>query len=497
MVIWMRNKKRIFAVITSVILLGGLLCGCGLNKKEVPPENSKQTPDMLYSSQEEKNKSDNNNTDTTVESAKKSSFDDSENKQYYITGTSTSIPLLEDAVYYSEILTYISYGDSVKLIKEDEDTGYSYVYYKDENLYGYIDSNYITEEKSEMCAGETYYIRVNDSIMYNEANESSYPCKTFYEGDEVTVIAKTSGGFWKIKPLYEDLVGWIPVSCLSEATENGDDSILSQGQEYVTDRENQTTYSADLTQDSLNDTASGTNAPSSTSHSTITEELVSNAQAMSGGSWSAYIYVPSTGEIISVNENAQQSASLIKLFIMGAVYENYDELSTANGELDSLLYQMITVSDNSAANTLISLLGGGDSNIGMQVVNNYCSSYGFSSTSMSRLMLQPNTYGDNYTSTGDCGRFLLKVYNGELSHSIEMLNLLKQQTRTSKIPAGVPYGVVTANKTGELDYVQNDVAIVYGDTPYIICVMSENLSSSEAAIQSIVDISSGVYEYIN
>ena len=58
-----------------------------------------------------------------------------------------------------------------------------------------------------------------------------------------------------------------------------------------------------------------------------------------------------------------QAASLIKLYIMGAVYENYEQITGQYGRdsVDSNLYSMITVSDNDAANTLTTYLGGGDS----------------------------------------------------------------------------------------------------------------------------------------
>ena len=61
-----------------------------------------------------------------------------------------------------------------------------------------------------------------------------------------------------------------------------------------------------------------------------------------------------------------QAASLIKLYIMGAVYENYDQITGQYGRdsVDSNLYSMITVSDNDAANTLTTYLGGGDSAAG-------------------------------------------------------------------------------------------------------------------------------------
>ena len=107
-------------------------------------------------------------------------------------------------------------------------------------------------------------------------------------------------------------------------------------------------------------------------------------------------------------------------------------------------------------------------NAGKNAVTSYSQSHGYNFTSMGRLLLESTINGDNYTSVGDCAKFMAAVYNGELPHSNEMLNLLKQQQRTSKIPAGVPYGVQTANKTGELPQVQNDAAIVFADQPVIL-----------------------------
>ena len=73
---------------------------------------------------------------------------------------------------------------------------------------------------------------------------------------------------------------------------------------------------------------------------------------------------------------------------------------------------------------------------------------------------------------------------------------MKNQQRTHKIPAGLPDGVESANKTGELDTVENDTAIVFADTPYILCIMSENLSDAGAAQNNIAGISSDIYNLI-
>lgn len=228
------------------------------------------------------------------------------------------------------------------------------------------------------------------------------------------------------------------------------------------------------------------------------------------GSWSAYICDLSTGADGTFNNTSMQAASLIKLYIMGAVYENYDSLSQQYGAdtLNSLLTSMITVSDNDAANTLTTYLGGGDSSAGMQKVNSFCQAHGYTNTSMGRLLLASKEFGDNYTSAYDCGKFLKEIYQicagttqtPSLSHATDMYALLKQQQRTNKIPAAMPEGVHVANKTGELGDVENDAGIVY-DTAQgkdlVICFMSENLSEAGSAQNTIAQLSRFIYDSYN
>ena len=79
-----------------------------------------------------------------------------------------------------------------------------------------------------------------------------------------------------------------------------------------------------------------------------------------------------------------------------------------------------------------------------------------------------------------------------------MLNLLKNQQNTVKIPAGISDDVSIANKTGETDEDQHDIAIVYGPkTTYILCIMSQDWKSEAEAITCIQNISRTVYSYLN
>ena len=228
----------------------------------------------------------------------------------------------------------------------------------------------------------------------------------------------------------------------------------------------------------------------------LAEDLAVRAGA--GENWSAAVVNLDTEDSCTVNNQSMQAASLIKLFIMGAVYDRYDSLTVTYGEdqIQSLLSDMITVSDNTAANTLTNYLGDGDDATGRGAVNEYCASNNYESTAMGRMLLAPADNGDNLTSVSDCAEFLRKVYKNEIPHAEEMLGFLKNQQRTHKIPAGLPDGVESANKTGELDTVENDAAIVFADTPYILCIMSENLSDVGAAQNNIAGISSDIYNLI-
>ena len=221
------------------------------------------------------------------------------------------------------------------------------------------------------------------------------------------------------------------------------------------------------------------------------------------GTWSVYVCDLVNNTDGAVQDARMQAASLIKLYIMGAVYENYDNIIAQYGQssVDSNLNSMITVSDNDAANTLVSYLGSGDSSAGMSVVNDFCSQEGYSSTHMGRLLLASNQYDDNYTSVSDCGHFLKKVYKGNQesdAHAQAEFALLAAQTRRNKIPAQMPSGVSVANKTGELSDVENDAGIIYNSqNDLIIVFMSENVPQPGSAQSTIASLSRQIYDSYN
>ena len=228
------------------------------------------------------------------------------------------------------------------------------------------------------------------------------------------------------------------------------------------------------------------------------------------GTWSVYVCNLLKDSDGTINDTPMQAASLIKLYIMGAVYENYDAIAQAHNsdELDKNISAMISVSDNDAANTLVNWLGSGDDSAGMAKVNDFCQQHGFTSTQMNRLLLADKTKGDNYTSAKDCGTFLKQIYqvvNGTLPSSTlanaeTMYYQLKTQQFKNKIPARLPEGVGTANKTGELDTVENDAAIIYDTAKginLVVCFMSQDLTDTGAAQNTIASAARAIYGYYN
>ena len=219
------------------------------------------------------------------------------------------------------------------------------------------------------------------------------------------------------------------------------------------------------------------------------------------GKWAVYYKNLKDNRTVSIQNKKMVSASLIKLFIMATVYEEIEQGNLKDTEnIEQLMEKMITVSHNDSSNELVRIAGGGDFQKGMKTVNDYARKIGCPDTEQQRNMLDDRPVPipeQNYTSVKDCGTLLEKIYCKQCVSAAadkKMLDYLCRQERTWKIPAGLPEGVKSANKTGEMSTTENDVAIVF--TPqadYILCVISNDVKDTQSARESIRDISAAVY----
>lgn len=217
------------------------------------------------------------------------------------------------------------------------------------------------------------------------------------------------------------------------------------------------------------------------------------AESLDSGAWASAQINHTAGE-------GMVSASLIKLFIMGAVYDQVNRGILRADSVYSDVYAMITVSDNSASNRLTRLLGNGDAAAGMAAVNAYAASLGCEAVSLNRLMLENNGL-ENYVTAADCARILRAIYEGtcvSAEYSAIMLDMLKAQTVNNRIPQGLSGGATAAHKTGDLSGLScGDVGIVFSDAgDYLLCVICNNPYTDGGAASKIVDITRSVHQYM-
>lgn len=162
--------------------------------------------------------------------------------------------------------------------------------------------------------------------------------------------------------------------------------------------------------------------------------------------------------------------------------------SGATFTYDELACHMIKYSDNTAANILIDTLG-------MEAINHRASALGLAQTELQRKMMHFDGDAENYISANDAAALLCGIaQHGLASDSTSEVaeSYLLEQADSEGLVAGLPSSVRFGHKTGALDSVRHDGGIVYGESPYVIVVLT---SLDEAKANSLMEeISRMVYE---
>jgi beta-lactamase class A len=147
---------------------------------------------------------------------------------------------------------------------------------------------------------------------------------------------------------------------------------------------------------------------------------------------------------------------------------------------------MVTLSDNTATNVLIDKLG-------MAATTKRMASLGLSATKLRRQMMDTTAArrGDENVSTpSDLVALLQRLQT--MPAAIELLKKPKE----NRLRKGLPAGVESADKSGELDGVRADAGIVFvKNRPYVFSVMTTFLKSDEEGESAIVDMSRAAYDY--
>ena len=157
---------------------------------------------------------------------------------------------------------------------------------------------------------------------------------------------------------------------------------------------------------------------------------------------------------------------------------------------------MIVLSDNTATNLLIDL-------VGMQNVNKSLQAMGASKTKLQRVMMDVKAAKagrENIGTPREAMMVLEKLHQGEIvskKASEEIVSILRKP-KEGPIRRGVPESVPVANKEGEVEGMRCDVAIVeLPESPYIICVMTKLLLKPEDGPRVIEELSRASFQYFD
>ena len=251
------------------------------------------------------------------------------------------------------------------------------------------------------------------------------------------------------------------------------------------------------------------------------EQIIKESLSQVDLEYAIYVKGLSTGECFSMNKDIRaSSASIIKLFIMGAVFQSVQEgrftlherisvkaedripysiIALLEPEhsysIQDLITLMIIQSDNTATNVLISLLG-------MEYIQGFINAQGMKNTVIARKMLDftaKEEGRDNITTVEDVSTYLISLYEKKVvnsSFSEQMLYILSKQLDDSIMKRELSEEVHISHKTGGLPNLKHDAGIVYTEEENYIFVMFTWNGKDDACGKRIIGkVSKLVFDY--
>lgn len=225
-----------------------------------------------------------------------------------------------------------------------------------------------------------------------------------------------------------------------------------------------------------------------------------------------------TGNYVDINASTSfPAASTIKIPILIAFFQDVDagkirldEMLTMQQDMiaggsGNLQYKpaqsqyaalevatkMITISDNTATNMLITRLGGIDA------LNQRFRTWGLTTTIIRNQL--PDLQGTNTTSPKELGNLMAIVSQGNLvsmpSRDL-MLDILRRTQRDSLLPSGLGTGARVYHKTGDIGTMLADAGLIIVPTGkrYVAAVMVQRPNNDPRAEKFISSISRAAYQ---
>lgn len=136
--------------------------------------------------------------------------------------------------------------------------------------------------------------------------------------------------------------------------------------------------------------------------------------------------------------------------------------------LRELCKLMMVVSDNTASNACLR-------QVGMERLNEFFGARGYQAT-VQRFFMNPVVNGRDNTMTAESAALMLgDLYLGrDLPDELRdfAVACLRGQQYREKIPLMLPEDLVVGHKTGELDGVRHDAAVIEAEKPYALVVLT-------------------------
>ena len=181
--------------------------------------------------------------------------------------------------------------------------------------------------------------------------------------------------------------------------------------------------------------------------------------------------------------NVQASDLVPDSSIMGGLTPGVTQLT-----LRDVATMMVAVSDNSATNVLIDL-------VGMENVNSLMDSLGLAHTRLRRKMMDLKAAGEgreNISTPREMMTLLEDLYRGKVLNkelTDDFFTMLSTH-KDSMIPRDLPEDLKIANKPGELEGVRNDCGVIFvPGRPYILCAMTTYLQRERDGENAISNVS--------